>query len=638
MSAIRQIGGFQPTRAEDHLDTVVLARYNYEGVFVPEPIAVGDGPEGFDTYLAQQFAWAYSMIQILFQFLPKYVSGYKRRQTLQFLFVQTWYVLWSVSMAVLFLLPCVAVLLGRPIAQMAFGQFAIRHFPVWGVALVGWFWTKKWFQPKGLTLSWRGALLHIARWPVVLLALVNVVLGIKKPYMITAKGKVVGQQRLLSLSSQVPYFGLLIFSFLAIWVFILRGGGGDSQGYLLFVLEGILLFILVYGVVLVTDLRESVLEGIEAMRAIRFRIKHLIILVALVINFLGVSVVAAPLIARAVIWGPLPEVPLPDSLREEKGVVVPVIFPTPTQSWRQYQSMSPEVTPTITYSPTPISMIEVRQDPVDLPSDHDVALGAYDPKGFLDEADISIQHTYVVWFLAKDFSKTVEEAKARKRFPLISLEPWPLLIDDLSAETLLQDINEGKYDEYIRDLAKRAKAQAPQKILIRWGHEMELNGLYPWGQGDPEAYISAYRRVVDTFEAFGVENVYWIWSPGGNVGAEEYYPGDNYVDYVGVTVLADYQWDQEAGFSSLRSFETLLAEKYRLSEEFDKLLIVAEVGNSMAGELEKRQWLLEARESFSSFPRLAAFLYFNDINAHETNEYRPDWTVSKEMFEEVFLN
>jgi endoglucanase len=167
---------------------------------------------------------------------------------------------------------------------------------------------------------------------------------------------------------------------------------------------------------------------------------------------------------------------------------------------------------------------------------------------------------------------------------------------------------------------------------------MELNGLYPWGQGDPEAYISAYRRVVDTFEAFGVENVYWIWSPGGNVGAEEYYPGDNYVDYVGVTVLADYQWDQEAGFSSLRSFETLLAEKYRLSEEFDKLLIVAEVGNSMAGELEKRQWLLEARESFSSFPRLAAFLYFNDINAHETNEYRPDWTVSKEMFEEVFLN
>ena len=40
------IGGFQPTRAEDHLDTVVLAAAGYTGVFVPEIIAEGDGPRG----------------------------------------------------------------------------------------------------------------------------------------------------------------------------------------------------------------------------------------------------------------------------------------------------------------------------------------------------------------------------------------------------------------------------------------------------------------------------------------------------------------------------------------------------------------------------------------------------------------
>ena len=42
-SAIREIGGFQPTRAEDHLDTVVLAAHGYRGVFVPELIAVATG-------------------------------------------------------------------------------------------------------------------------------------------------------------------------------------------------------------------------------------------------------------------------------------------------------------------------------------------------------------------------------------------------------------------------------------------------------------------------------------------------------------------------------------------------------------------------------------------------------------------
>src|SRR5579864_1659143 len=60
MSAIREIGGFQPTRAEDHLDTVFLAAQGYQGVFLPEVIAVGDGPENFETYIGQQFAWARS--------------------------------------------------------------------------------------------------------------------------------------------------------------------------------------------------------------------------------------------------------------------------------------------------------------------------------------------------------------------------------------------------------------------------------------------------------------------------------------------------------------------------------------------------------------------------------------------------
>ncbi len=57
-AAVREIGGFQPTRAEDHLDTVVLAAHGYTGVFVPELIATGDGPHDLATYLRQQFAWA----------------------------------------------------------------------------------------------------------------------------------------------------------------------------------------------------------------------------------------------------------------------------------------------------------------------------------------------------------------------------------------------------------------------------------------------------------------------------------------------------------------------------------------------------------------------------------------------------
>jgi cellulose synthase (UDP-forming) len=187
-AAIRQIGGFQPTRAEDHLDTVVLAAHGYTGVFIPEVIATGDGPHNFATYLRQQFAWAYSMIQILIHHTPGLVRRYTRGQAFQFLFCQTWYTAWSVSLALLWALPTVALIAQHPIASVRMTQFLLYFGPVVLVSGLIWCETRKWFQPRNVKLSWRGILLGIARWPVVLWALINVVFRIKRPYMITPKG------------------------------------------------------------------------------------------------------------------------------------------------------------------------------------------------------------------------------------------------------------------------------------------------------------------------------------------------------------------------------------------------------------------------------------------------------------------
>jgi cellulose synthase (UDP-forming) len=187
-AAIREIGGFQPTRAEDHLDTVVLAAHNYRGVFVPEVIAVGTGPSTLATYLRQQFAWAYSMMQIFLHHTPHLVRRYTRRQAFQFLFCQSWYAFWSVSLALLWALPTIALLVDRPISSVKLTDFGLYFAPVLLASSLMWCETRKWFQPLGVRLSWRGLLLGIARWPVILWALINVVLGIKRPYMITPKG------------------------------------------------------------------------------------------------------------------------------------------------------------------------------------------------------------------------------------------------------------------------------------------------------------------------------------------------------------------------------------------------------------------------------------------------------------------
>jgi cellulose synthase (UDP-forming) len=221
-AAVREIGGFQPTRAEDHLDTVVLAAHGYRGVFVPELIATGDGPDDLSTYLRQQFAWGYSMIQIFLGHTPRLIRRYRFGQALQFLFAQSWYTLWSVSLALLWALPAVALLTHQPIVSMRLGGFLVYFLPVILASSLMWAASRKWFQPQGLRLSWRGVILQTARWPVVLWALINVVFRITRPYMITPKG--VAGKGPRSITVYGPYFALVAVPLLAVWFFNITSG------------------------------------------------------------------------------------------------------------------------------------------------------------------------------------------------------------------------------------------------------------------------------------------------------------------------------------------------------------------------------------------------------------------------------
>lgn len=234
-AVVRAIGGFQPTRAEDHLDTVVLAAAGYRGVYVPEILAEGDGPEDLSTYLGQQFAWAYSMVQILVFHTPRLLPSYTRRQSIQFLMAQSWYTLWSLTIAVLWLLPIAALLSDRPITTMPVGEFLVYYLATIATSTLMWWACRHWFQPREVRLSWRAAMLEIARWPIVLWAVINVMLGIKRPYMITRKGAKAGSVP-SGLRLYGTYFGLLALGLTAVFVFHVGLREGQAQGYLALVL------------------------------------------------------------------------------------------------------------------------------------------------------------------------------------------------------------------------------------------------------------------------------------------------------------------------------------------------------------------------------------------------------------------
>lgn len=275
MQAIKEIGGFQPTRAEDHLDTVFLAARGHQGVFLPEVIAVGDGPENFETYIGQQFAWAFSMIQVLFTYTARCVKHYTPRQALQFLFVQTWYTCWSLSMLLLFLLPVIALLTNTSISHVNYWQFLLHASLLTVVAFMIWIWSRAWHQPQKASLSWRGVVLHVMRWPIVLSAFIQVLFKVKKPYMITVKGLQNGVKKPFSLAAHGPYFLLMGVALVACWIYLWVFGTSAAQGYILFALQGALIFLLTYCIALVNDLTAILKEGVSLAECLALRFKPL---------------------------------------------------------------------------------------------------------------------------------------------------------------------------------------------------------------------------------------------------------------------------------------------------------------------------------------------------------------------------
>jgi beta-mannanase len=266
-------------------------------------------------------------------------------------------------------------------------------------------------------------------------------------------------------------------------------------------------------------------------------------------------------------------------------------------------------------------------------------LGIYDPSNEPKANGADVEEVFVQWkpTVGTEIHAHIARSIAAGRVPIITIEPYAWNIDDLGEQTLLADIADGRYDPAIRDIGRTVASFAPQPVYLRFAQEMDLTGTYPWSQGDPLAYIRAYRRFVDGIRAAGASNAYFVWSPSGNAGSADYYPGRDIVDAIGVTLLVAQQWEDAAGFATPRSFEQVLQERYPLAARFNKPFIVAEVGVDLADPAAKGAWLTAARASLGRFPALLGIVYFDDRNPPMPHvDARPDWQLTADQRATLF--
>lgn len=121
----------------------------------------------------------------------------------------------------------------------------------------------------------------------------------------------------------------------------------------------------------------------------------------------------------------------------------------------------------------------------------------------------------------------------------------------------LLDIVNGDYDQELISWAQKAAA-LEYPFLVEFG--TEVNGdWFPWngsysgegnltGYGDPnypdgpEIFRDAYRHIIDICNTNGANNITWFFHLDAYDSPEEiwnepssYYPGDNYIDWIGVS-------------------------------------------------------------------------------------------------------
>jgi len=158
----------------------------------------------------------------------------------------------------------------------------------------------------------------------------------------------------------------------------------------------------------------------------------------------------------------------------------------------------------------------------------------------------------------------------------------------------------------------------------------------------PEVFKAAYRHVVDRVRARGASNLIWVFHfmnysmPQGEWNLiVNYYPGANYVDWLGMSV-----YGQQYVEDNWSPFEPLLDWPYTEITRIDstKPVMLTEWGIGEFPQFgSKSDFIAEAFRVMKNYPRLKAAVYWNERWQNEPSQ-NPDGTYQDGGYSNLRVN
>jgi cellulose synthase (UDP-forming) len=596
--ALDSIGGHAPGLSEDMHTAMQLFAKGWKSVYVPQTFTKGLVPSSLTAYYKQQLKWSRGTLELLIAVLPKLFSHFTWRQRIHFGILPLHY-LSGIFYLISFLIPVISLFTATTPWKGNVINFGLIFLPVLTSILGIRFYVQRWVTGKserGTHLL--GGVLLACTWWIYIIGFIFTIIRKKVPYLPTPKE----DKDRTSWKILIPNLAVGVISIIA----IIYGLSIDFTPFSMFMSGFALLnasfmfytFKFAYqkprSVSLNFDFKDTGNSIITSIQNYAFEIWHK---AALPLVFVMLTTFGSiHYYTEYVKWGGVkPEI-------QKKNVI-------------NYIGV---------FAPIVDNGISNLQNVKDLSKKIDV--------------NFDIISLYVGWEkeIESNFPGLLLDSIYRqKSIAMITWEPWlDSFKDELIQEKhVFELIEEGYFDDFITRFAEKLK-NLDRPVFLRFAHEFD-NPFYPWyiaGDSASEKFKKAWIHSYEIFKKTEAYNVIWVWNPWKSENVASFYPGREYLDWIGVNTL-NYGKLNEGG--AWQNFDSLY---YHFHKEFVNLpstpVMISEFG-SLQEEGNQNEWITNAFASIENkYEEIKSVIYFNgkvDNNwpvSLQRYGYQ-DWTIAR---------
>lgn len=248
--------------------------------------------------------------------------------------------------------------------------------------------------------------------------------------------------------------------------------------------------------------------------------------------------------------------------------------------------------------------------------------------------------------LYTDFpTQFMEENRQEGRLVELTFQVTDNNNEDMYARSPMLDLYRGELDEEIRAFARQA-AQWGHPFLFRVNNEMNSDWTSYGGVvnlGDPQLFVSVWRRIYTIFQEEGVDNCIWIFNPNDRNAPPSkwndslaYCPGAEYFQMLGVTGYNNgtyyTQWAEQ-----WREFDVIYDEiqEIYLPHFSQYPWIITEFASSSIGG-DKVAWIENMFDHIGDYPNIKIAVWFSYADFDGDTPARPYWLDETEETLEAF--